>query len=53
MKIYGIAPPMATPFAADESLDENLLRANVKAALGWLLGIGLLSGSEGDEPQAK
>ena len=27
MKIYGIVPPMATPFKADESIDEAALRA--------------------------
>ncbi len=30
MKIYGIAPPMATPFRTDESLDEALLRAEIE-----------------------
>ena len=30
MDIYGIVPPMATPFAADESLDEALLRAEIE-----------------------
>lgn len=30
MKIHGIVPPMVTPFAADESLDETLLRAEVE-----------------------
>ena len=30
MNIYGIAPPMATPFAADESIDEAALRAEVR-----------------------
>ena len=30
MKIHGIVPPMVTPFAADESLDERLLRAEVE-----------------------
>ena len=30
MKIHGIVPPMATPFAADESVDESLLRAEVE-----------------------
>lgn len=29
MKIYGIVPPMATPFTADESIDEAALRAEV------------------------
>ena len=29
MKIQGIVPPMATPFKADESIDEALLRAEV------------------------
>ena len=30
MTIYGIVPPMATPFAADESVDEAALRAEVR-----------------------
>ena len=30
MRIYGIAPPMATPFAADETVDEGALRAEVE-----------------------
>ena len=30
MDIYGIVPPMATPFAADESLDEALLQAEIE-----------------------
>jgi len=30
MKIHGIVPPMVTPFAADESIDEALLRAEVE-----------------------
>ena len=30
MTIHGIAPPMATPFAPDESLDEGALRAEVR-----------------------
>ena len=30
MKIHGIVPPMVTPFAADESLDDTLLRAEVE-----------------------
>ena len=30
MKIHGIVPPMVTPFAADESVDEALLRAEVE-----------------------
>ena len=30
MSIYGIVPPMATPFAADETVDEALLRAEVE-----------------------
>ena len=30
MNIYGIVPPMATPFAADESIDEAALRAEVR-----------------------
>ena len=30
MKIHGIVPPMVTPFAADETLDETLLRAEVE-----------------------
>ena len=29
MTIQGIVPPMATPFAADETIDETLLRAEV------------------------
>lgn len=29
MKIFGIVPPMATPFTADESIDEAALRAEV------------------------
>ena len=27
MRIYGIVPPMTTPFKADESIDEAALRA--------------------------
>ena len=30
MRIHGIVPPMATPFAADEAVDEALLRAEVE-----------------------
>ena len=30
MRIHGIVPPMVTPFAADESVDETLLRAEVE-----------------------
>lgn len=30
MRIHGIVPPMVTPFAADESIDEALLRAEVE-----------------------
>ncbi len=30
MKIHGIVPPMVTPFKADESVDEGLLRAEVE-----------------------
>ena len=30
MKIYGIAPPMVTPFTDDETVDESLLRAEVE-----------------------
>ena len=30
MKIHGIVPPMVTPFAADESVDEALLRAEAE-----------------------
>ena len=30
MRIQGIVPPMATPFAADETVDEGLLRAEVE-----------------------
>lgn len=30
MNIHGIIPPMVTPFAADESVDEALLRAEVE-----------------------
>ncbi len=30
MRIHGIVPPMVTPFAADESVDEALLRAELE-----------------------
>ena len=30
MKIHGIIPPLVTPFAADESVDEALLRAEIE-----------------------
>ena len=30
MKIHGIVPPMATPFAEDETIDEAMLRAEVE-----------------------
>ncbi len=30
MRIHGIVPPMVTPFAADEAVDEALLRAEVE-----------------------
>ena len=30
MRIEGIVPPMATPFAEDESIDEAALRAEVE-----------------------
>ncbi|MCY3573716.1 MAG: dihydrodipicolinate synthase family protein [Chloroflexi bacterium] len=49
MNIYGIVPPMTTPFAADESVDENLLRAEVEhlVAVAGVHGLAV-GGSTGE-----
>ena len=49
MNIYGIVPPMATPFAADESLDEHLLREEVEhlVAVAGVHGLAV-GGSTGE-----
>ena len=49
MDIYGIVPPMATPFAADESLDEALLRAEIEHLISSAGAHGLaVGGSTGE-----
>ncbi len=49
MKITGIVPPMATPFAADESIDESLLRAEVEYLISQAKAHGLaVGGSTGE-----
>ena len=49
MDIYGIVPPMATPFAADESLDEGLLRAEIEHLISSAGAHGLaVGGSTGE-----
>ena len=49
MKIQGIVPPMATPFRADESIDEALLRAEVEYLISSAAVHGLaVGGSTGE-----
>ena len=49
MTIYGIVPPMVTPFAPDESLDEGLLRAEIEHLIAQAGVHGLaVGGSTGE-----
>ena len=49
MTIQGIVPPMATPFAADETIDETLLRAEVEYLISEARVHGLaVGGSTGE-----
>lgn len=49
MNIRGIVPPMATPFAADESIDDRLLRAEVEYLISEAKVHGLaVGGSTGE-----
>ena len=52
MKIHGIVPPMVTPFAADESVDEALLRAEVEHLISSAGVHGLAVGGSTGEGHA-
>lgn len=52
MRIYGIVPPMVTPFAADESVDETLLRAEVEYLISSAGAHGIAVGGSTGEGQA-
>jgi len=52
MKIHGIAPPMVTPFASDETVDEALLRAEVEYLIAAARVHGIAVGGSTGEGQA-
>ena len=52
MRIHGIVPPMATPFAADESVDEALLRAEVEHLISAAGAHGVAVGGSTGEGHA-
>jgi len=52
MRIHGIVPPMVTPFAADESVDETLLRAEVEYLIASAGVHGVAVGGSTGEGQA-
>jgi len=52
MKIHGIAPPMVTPFASDETVDEALLRAEVEYLIAAAGVHGIAVGGSTGEGQA-
>ena len=52
MRIHGIVPPMATPFAADESIDEVLLRAEIEHLISSARVHGIAVGGSTGEGHA-
>ncbi len=52
MKIHGIAPPLVTPFRADESVDEAKLRAELEHLIGSAGVHGVAVGGSTGEGQA-
>ncbi len=52
MKIHGIVPPMVTPFAADETVDEALLRAEAEHLIASAGVHGLAVGGSTGEGHA-
>lgn len=52
MQIHGIVPPMVTPFAADESVDEGLLRAEAEYLIASAGVHGLAVGGSTGEGHA-